>query len=327
MISRFIFSFIAVFALGLFAQAQEVKPKWDKQLAIDFLEAQAPLSTAKYPPYPDVWWRETPVIHKGKNITAITGLETNDPIFRSFWSLDDDLTMGKSQYQEFFSGRTWQASTPEGGDIIDSQHFGHPPIITETAFSDGSTLEFLKIERYSNITPFDDLMDCHFGPGLMRKDKNGTVLWRRVMVQINKTPIKNKYYRRYCHAVVEGGGESPHYSITSHTRANFWQFDDMYMVMLKDDTFLAVPSGAHEGTYPDPYVIRFDRDLRSPFFADNDEFYILDIEELFPLLEKAKRYTKKHHRNAFEYFDGLLIDYLTTRKGPAPISMTKPSAD
>lgn len=315
MIGRFIFSFIAVFTMGLCAQAQEVKPKWDKQLAIDFLEAQAPLNTAKYPPYPDVWWRETPAKKYGDHMSpSIWDVGTNDPVVFWYWNTKKyPERLLNSAGLEFFSGRKWMGNIVDGIEIVDWRHFGHLAKIYNTPFSDGSKLDYWRVA--DGGTPNDPLLAClNVGDGLMRKDKNGNILWRRFLIQIKEQPTYATLYRRACYAVIEGEGESLHYSITVGMRANFWPFSYGNMYMLKDDTFLDTPEDNFGNRLGDaPFVIRFDSDLRSPFIKSHDDFYVVDVEELEPLLAKAKAYEDKYFKNAFVYFDGLLIDYLKAR--------------
>ncbi|MCR4378646.1 MAG: hypothetical protein NUV50_11215 [Rhodospirillales bacterium] len=288
-----------------------------------------PQSTIQYPPYPDVWWRENPGAADESRSSILYDAGGDDPFAIHVW-WPKDRKDGKPQMlaQEFFSGRTWEPYIHDGKRQI--YPYGHRslPYIARTPFADGSALGLLS--GFDLGTLYDALLRCFAPDALFLKDKDGYLVWRRYLVQILKTPIKLEFARRHCGAISEGEGVDPNFFVTIDSHFNFLQFGftsstsndteslegSSEVLMLKDGTYLANPYGFEKTD--NAYVIRFDKNLRSLFLEQRDDLFVVDVEELKPLLALAKQYEDEHNSNSLGYFDGLLTDYLHQRGSPYP---------
>lgn len=287
--------------------------------AIEWPKGWAPQSTAKYPPYPDVWGRMSPAPKGAYMNTNIYNAGGADPMVTYYWSDPEFDGDGKLRAQEFFSGRMWQPFLLNGEEEVRPRGHINNPEITTTPFSDGSYLHDdlpLNIERKQGdliYMRYESFVRCLIpGHSLVLKDKNNQDVWRRFIVSIREKPQQETYSRRYCGAIPEGS-EILGFSVSVNLRAQFGSYGYNSLFMLKDDTFLAVPEEGFSNPSSKPFVIRFDQNMRSPFLKDRTDLYVIDMVELEPLLEDAFRQMAQTHANSFEYFDNLLVEYLKDR--------------
>lgn len=281
----------------------------------------APQSTAKYPPYPDVWGRVSPAPAGSFMFTDLYDAGGDDPLVTYFWSDPKPNSVGFYRAQEFFSGRTWEPFIRDGEEQVEP--FGRMtlPEIATTPFSDGSYLHDdvpYNFPKKKGVEPYlwwryEPFVRCLVkGFGLVLRDKNNQDIWRRFTVHIREKPKKYTEYRKACSAIPEGEGEMD-FSVTMNLRAQFGTYWNDSFFMLKDDTFLAAPKAGYDSPYTAPFAIRFDQNMRSPFLKDRTDLYVIDMVELDPLLDDAYRHMMETHTNPFEYFDRLLIAYLQKR--------------
>jgi len=289
-------------------QADDVKEKY----VIEYPNGWKHQSSASSLPYPNVWVRKSPAQNGAYSSTAILDENGGDPLLEFIFINGDQSTNLPEQYvvqfQEFFSGRGWDVVGEKAANGIS---FPNIPEVAQTPFSNGSRLGNWEQQKDLETSNLD--ISCYIGDqGLFLNKKNGDVIWHRFLVQINEKPTLHSVTNGNCY-IPEIYGEGPNTFVDVNIHTLFWSVTYAPKFILKDDTFLMVGQISGPTLDREPFVIRFDQDLHSPFLKTLNNVYVIDIEELKPLLALAKQFIEKTNTNALEYFDTLLITYLKTR--------------
>jgi hypothetical protein len=153
----------------------------------------------------------------------------------------------------------------------------HPPF----RLADGSDMRMASIRPSRCDTPINYLLE--------KVDANGTVLWRRMLLQVSVWPTLHTLG-----CLADDGAV--------HSRSLYGSVH-----ALPDGTFLFAP-------IDQPLVIRFRDEFVSPFLDASDEFLALDPAEVEPILDQAEEFAfeVEDRRDAFLFIDG----YMTARLLP-----------
>lgn len=223
----------------------------------------------KYPPYPEVWGRELPAPEDVNVYTRAYPGEDGEMLFGfSYWKT---LSPGNGSQErqwdafffKFFEGTLQPLADKEANDIFRSLR-GEELNKRRLVFEDGGTVEW-KALRYGG--PKCGVL---FNSHIVRKDKEGNVLQDKMLFHLYEKPVQWRV-NRYCE--ISGGRD--------HIDLQFESILSTF-TLLADETFLAY---GLEGRF----VIRFDREMRSPYVEARPNLFLVDTSAIEAIIEEADR--------------------------------------
>ncbi len=239
----------------------------------------------KYPPYPDVWGYEFPWPEENRRDSGIrvyklpddnynyivSYMKKIDQFKRKDGSCCDHIIQRESV--SFFSGK---ALTEDEDKKIKKKPIKYEQIV----FNNGSLIE----QETAGLSRCADQLDRH----ILKKDKNGNVIMKKMLLYLNDKPIKR------------------HIPVNPHCERN-WDYNEnkdyiservanvyAQFVPLEDDTFLLYDSFGN-------IIVRFDKDFNTKSGLMNKRVFLIDEKVIRELRNKSKGDDQSQNDAIYKY--------------------------
>ncbi len=257
-----------------------------------FVFTFAPLAAAKeakqeakqYPPYPQVWGRELPAAENDDSVSLGGYPGKNGEVLIRFVRDREPEGSEDTKFEwfllEFFEGSLKPIPNEE---VNDTFRLMKRISNDRLAFADGGTVEQEEL-RFMGTK-----CGTNFNSRIVRKDKEGNVLQDRMLFTLYEKPMQMQV-NPYCE--ISDGRDYIKIQFTG----GFGRF-----VTLADATFLA---------YGERFVLRFDREMHSPFVAAYPKLFLVDTSVIEAIVEEAD----ERPGSALQNRNDAILEYLLELK-------------